>query len=601
MCGIAGFISPARRACPDGLVAGLVRSLRHRGPDGEGWLTCDQGRLRRGPGPWEGGACQVLFIHRRLSILDLSPAGAQPMSCAQDRLHLTFNGEIYNFIELQAELRALGHTFRTRTDTEVLLAGYQEWGTGVFDRLVGMFAIALLDLPGQKVVLARDGFGIKPLYYSELGQGLCFGSEIKALLEFPEVSREIDPQALCDCLRTSLTDQGEGTLYRAIRQVGAGTCLEISLADPGAPRRVTTFWRPAIGEPLDLTPAQAAEDLRARFLESVRFHIRSDVPVGTALSGGVDSSAIVMAMRMLEPDHEIHTFTYVPEDPGLTEEGWARLVGGAARVIPHFVRCPAVEVARDLDGLVRTQDFPFIGMSIHAQNRVFRLAAEHGIKVTLDGQGADELLGGYMPYTAARLASLVRQGDWRQAARFFREVGRLPGRSMLGLHLGQFLIPPAIQGPFRALAGEGTWMPWMNRTWFKDRGAAPVARYAYTRDPEVLKFELLQTLTETSLPMLLRYADRNSMAYSVESRVPFLTPSLADFIFRVPEAFLIDAGGTTKAVFREAMRGLVPDPVLERKDKIGLQAPGISLSRALDGWIQAKLAWARRSHSSGLP
>ena len=593
MCGITGFISPGGQEVPSTLVEGLLSCLQHRGPDASGWLAFQRGRVHRHPAPWPSGAVQALLAHRRLSIIDLSEAGGQPMAYHDGRLQVAFNGELYNFLELREELRNLGMTFKTQSDTEVLLAGYQVWGTEVFARLVGMFAIVLLDVEANKVLLARDGFGIKPLYLASWRDGVAFGSELKTILSFPGISREVDPQALCDFLRTSLTDHGEHTLFRNILQLKPGHWLEVDLARPMTTWSPREFWTPTLGEPLELSRSQIRDELRDRFLESVRLHLRSDVPVGSALSGGIDSSAIVMAMRKLEPNLDIHTFSFLAEEPHLDEGRWARTVADAASATVHAVRITPEEVLADMDQLVRIQELPFGSLSIYAQNRVFRLAAEHGIKVMLDGQGADEMLGGYPAYSAARLASMVRAGQWSRAARFLLRVSRLPGRGRLPLFLGQFLIPPRVQAPFRAAVGEREWMPWVNRGWFEARGASPVARYLFTRDQDVLRHQLRTTLAETSLPMLLRYEDRNSMAYSVESRVPFLTSPLADFILRIPEELLIDDQGTTKSIFREAMRGLVPDVILDRKDKIGFQTPGLPWARQMGPWIRAKLQEAQ--------
>ena len=589
MCGIAGFLSPGGQALALPFVEGLLEGIRHRGPDGSGWLACQREGIHQNPGPWPEGGVQVLLLHRRLSILDLTEAGSQPMAYAHGRLQVVFNGEIYNFLELRAELEGKGHVFRTRSDTEVLLAAYLAWGVAAFRRLVGMFAVALLDQEARKVVLVRDGFGIKPLYLAHWRDGLVFGSELRSLLAFPGLAREVDPQALCSFLRSNLTDSGSATLYRGISQLPPGHFLEVDLDRPMAPPEPRPFWMPTLGEPLHLTRNQAAEELRDRFVESVKLHLRSDVPVGSALSGGIDSSAIVMAMRRLEPGLDLHTFTYEAEDPSVDESRWATLVAREASAIPHRVRVGHEEVIADLDALIRVQEQPFGTFSIYAQNRVFRLAAEHGIKVMLDGQGADEMLGGYIPYSGARLASMLRRGEWSRALSFYRRASLLPGRGRLAQYLGQFLLPPSLQAPFRAAVGESEWKPWMKRSWFQDHGACPAPRYLYTRDPAVLHHQLLKTITETSLPMLLRFEDRNSMAYSVESRVPFLTSSLADFVLRLPEEYLIDDEGTTKSIFRQAMRGLVPDPILDRKDKIGFETPGLVWAQALDPWVRARI------------
>jgi asparagine synthase (glutamine-hydrolysing) len=572
MCGIAGFVG----APGDGLIAlrGWGDLLAHRGPDDLGLGVLAPAGFGSGRDPACIGAdAQAVLWHRRLSILDLSEAGWQPMSSADGRHHLILNGEIYNYLELRGELEALGVRFRSRSDTEVLLEAWRRWGIAVLPRLTGMFAFALLDVHERTLALARDPFGIKPLLYSHWPGGFAFASEAKALLTLPQVGRRVDPQRVYDYLRFGLTDHGDGTMFAAIRSCPPGHVLHVRVDDAhvSAPQRFIELaaagtWRGSF--------EQAADELRARFLDSVRLHLRSDVPVGAALSGGIDSSAIVAAMRALEPRLELHTFSYIASDPQLSEERWVDLAAQAAGARVHKTRADADELMRDLDALLACQDEPFGSTSIYAQHRVFRLARETGIKVMLDGQGADELLGGYHTFAAARLASLVRQGRGAEAFAYARRASAGPGRGPLLLWAGEFLLPPAVQAPFRRMVGQELVPAWLDGRWFTERGVrlAP-AKYTFGASHEVLREQLHRATTYSSLPMLLRYEDRNSMAHSIESRVPFLTHSLASFLLSLPEEFLIAPDGTSKAVFRRAMRGLVPDAILDRRDKIGFATP----------------------------
>ena len=590
MCGIAGYL--ARDGEPAGreIARAMVASLAHRGPDDHGVLAFQDGRVFRGrEWPAEGTLPQALLTHRRLSILDLAETGWQPMSTPDGRWHIVFNGEIYNYLELRAELAALGHRFRGGSDTEVLLAALAEWGTAVLPRLVGMFAFALLDARERTVTLARDFFGIKPLYYAPLAGALAFASEIKTLLEVPGVGRQANPRRVFEYLRFGLGDHGGETLLAGVRQVPAAHLMVVPLDRPEA-ARVERWWslRP---EPLPgLSFAGAAEQLRELFLDSVRLHLRSDVPVGAALSGGVDSAAIVMAMRHLEPGLEIHTFSYVADDPALSEERWVDVVAEAAGAVRHKVSPRPDDPAAELARLMEVQDEPFGSTSIYAQNRVFRLAAEAGIKVMLDGQGADEMLGGYPNFRGARVGSLLRQGKWLQAARFVRSAARLPGSSagQLASVGAGLLLPRPLQALAARAAGQGAVPSWLRTGWLREHGVAlELPTRPYGRD--VLHARLRQAMFETSLPMLLRYEDRNSMAYSVESRVPFLTPQLAGFLASLPEEYLVGPDGTTKRVFREAMRGIVPDVVLDRRDKIGFATPEKQWLTSLDGWVEGVL------------
>ncbi len=590
MCGIAGWMGPSAEGMGCREARAVLDILEHRGPDDWGWFTASGEGVRSGKHLPEDFSGPVQFLHRRLAILDLSEAARQPMSSQCGRFHICFNGEIFNFIELRAELEREGRTFHTLSDTEVLLEGYAQWGQDLFRRLIGMFAIALWDQAERRMILVRDPFGIKPLFWMPWRGGVAFASEIKALMALPGADRRVDPQSLCDFLRFSTTDHRPDTLFSSVKSLRPAQMMTWDARNPGAGLKdLGRFWAFSLDREIDISFDEAAERLRDLFLESVRMHLRSDVPVGAALSGGIDSSAIVMAMRQLEPNLELHTFTFQSDDPSVDETAWAEMVSSAARAHTHRVRPGVRELSEDLPALIASQDEPFGSMSIHAQYCVFRLAKEHGITVMLDGQGADEMLGGYPIFSAARVASLVRSGQWGKAAALLYRASRLPGRSRLPLMTGPFLLPEAIQAPFRKLVGEEIWPGWVNREWFSSRGILPRARYAPGQGTRFLKDQLGRALGESSLPMLLRYEDKNSMAHSIESRVPFLTTRLVDFVFSLPESHIVSDDGTTKAVFRKAMRGLVPGPILDRRDKIGFQAPALPWLKALQPLIEAKL------------
>jgi asparagine synthase (glutamine-hydrolysing) len=589
MCGIAGILS----ASPRHLGAqgqDLLHALRHRGPDDAGWLTWAPSGVRLGQGRPDDVPSHVFLVHRRLSILDLSEAGWQPMGSPDGSHHVVFNGEIYNYVELRRELEHLGHHFHSGSDTEVLLRLFALCGPGALSRLVGMFAFAVLDTARRTLLLARDFFGIKPLYYTFLTEGLAFASEIKALLRLPGVQRQIHPTRLYEYLRLGRTDHGADTMFVGIHQLPAAHYLEISLDDIG-PSEPVAYWQLDEQDTLDLSREEAAEKLRDLFLDNVRLHLRSDVPVGAALSGGIDSSAIVTGMRLLEPEVDLHTFSYIAEDPRVNEERWVDTAGKAAGATLHKVRATPLELAADLDELIRAQDEPFGSTSIYAQYRVFRQAREAGIKVMLDGQGADEMFAGYRMFQSGRLASLIRHGRWLRAASFLGRAAQQPGSGglrRLVLQTGG-LLAPALKPVALGLVGKDLMPTWLNRRWFEERGVvSPLS--ASLRGRNVLSGQLQQSLTTTSLPMLLRFEDRNSMAHSIESRVPFLTPALAEFVFRLPEEYLLDDDGLSKSILRQALRGIVPDAILDRRDKIGFETPERAWLLALRPWTEDTLS-----------
>jgi asparagine synthase (glutamine-hydrolysing) len=585
MCGIAGLVVNPPRMINREIVERFHLHLAHRGPDDRGFLLFGKNGVKLGHSMTESAEGEVVLLHNRLSILDLSKAGWQPMSSAGDRYHIVFNGEIYNYLELRAELETLGHIFFSNSDTEVLLTAYSHWGVGCLNRFVGMFAFAILDTQERKLFLARDFFGIKPLYYTLWQGGFAFASEINPLLELPGVSRRVNPQRLYDYLRFGLTDHGGETLFADIYQLSSAHYFEVNL---DTPKRVepVRYWQVDLSKRVELSFEEAANQLRELFLQSVSFHLRSDVPIGTALSGGIDSSAIVMAMRYLQPNLELHTFSYIASEPALSEERYIDIVGKSAGAVMHKVQPEPKELVADFEELIRAQGEPFGSTSIYAQHRVFRLAREAGIKVMLDGQGADEILGGYLCYKGARLASLLRQHRWAEAYQFMQAASATPGMGsrLLGQWAINYMLSPTMQVLGRRLAGKDLTPSWLNISWFKQRQANPQL-FDYTNSQTLLRESLVHSLTE-SLPHLLRYEDRNSMAFSIESRVPFLTPDLVSFMFALPEEYIVAPDGTSKAVFRRAMRGIVSDKILARNDKIGFASSESGLLTELQPWVE---------------
>jgi asparagine synthase (glutamine-hydrolysing) len=595
MCGLFGIVDAPPGLLDARRVDRLFSLLDHRGPDDRGWLTLDGDEIRTGSRPRDL-AGDVALLHTRLSILDLSPAGHQPMSTPDGHFHLSFNGEIYNYIELRSELESLGHRFDSGTDTEVLLKAWDEWGASALERFVGMFAFSLVDAERRVLALARDQFGIKPLYYAPLGGRFAFASEIPPLLELPGVDRRAAPQRVYDYLRFGRLDHGSETMFAGIRQVEPGHYLELPLDEPD--RIVDRQYWSLEPQPVDgLSLDEAADRLRELFLESVRLHLRSDVAVGAAFSGGVDSSANVTAMRRLSPDVELQTFSYVADDPTVNEERWVRLVAREAGIVAYTVEASPQELLADLDRLIEIQAEPFGGTSIYAQYRVFRLARETGIKVMLDGQGADELFAGYRTYLPYRIGGLLASGRLLAAVRLLGALSSLPGASpggMLARAVGHSL-PDAAQGHARRLTRHRLAPEWLDPDWLHAHGIR-VGDPGRTPGASLRDYRL--DTVRTGLRELLRYEDRNSMAHSIESRVPFLTPALAEFAAGMPDDYLIAADGTGKLVLRRGLRGLVPDPILDRRDKIGFATPEAAWLRTLAPWVKEVLAKAS-PHGTG--
>ncbi len=605
MCGIFGLWNLREQPIEVRALMNSVSSIRHRGPDDEGYLLA---HLSRGyavscAGPdsaprstlpsieSQPGHYDFALGFRRLSILDLSPTGHQPMSSPDQRYWIVFNGEIYNYLELRQELINLGYSFSSTSDTEVLLAGYAQWGADVLPRLVGMFAFAVFDKQKRVLFLARDFFGIKPLYYTYNGLRFAFASETKALVALGDVSRKVNPSALYVYLRYGITDNGDETLWEEIKHLPSAHYLEIALDSPAPVLQPHRYWDIDMDTRSTISAPEAAKQLRHLFLENIRLHLRSDVPVGAALSGGIDSSAIVMAMRQHQPQQEIHTFSYIADDDRLNEEAWVDMVIKSAQTTPHKTHVAPENLVDDLDKFIYFLDEPFSSTSMYAQFRVFRLTQQAGIKVMLDGQGADEALGGYNYFYSLRLVSMLRRWRWAEIFAFIQNNWKRSyfGGPRLIYRAGAWLLPEKFHGIARKVIGEDLVPDWFNRSWFERRGVSPPPVYQWDLGKEPFRKMLYQSVMQTSLPMLLRYEDRNSMAHSVESRVPFLTPALINFIFSLPEEQIVDIKGNSKSVFREAMRGLVPAPILERRDKVGFSTPEKRWLKDLQPWVEKAL------------
>ena len=590
MCGIAGLVSGESS---DVLVAETGRrlaALAHRGPDDAGMLvfaprettayTLDQEGRRAPldtPHPFPGAANVVLGC-RRLAIIDLSTSGHQPMVSLDSRHAVVLNGEIYNYLELRRELEARGRRFRSRSDTEVLLTAFQEWGLDSLPRLVGMFAFAILDLTAGRLVLGRDPFGIKPLYYVARSGTVAFASEIPPLLSALSGDVRAHPQGVHDYLDAGVTDHSADTMYEGVHALPAAHYAVVDLTRP-AELEPVPYWRPDLDRTLEVSFDEAAVQLRDLFLESVALHLRSDVQVGVLLSGGVDSSSVTLAMRAVGgPQLDIHTFSYIGDHGARSEEPWIDIANRAAGAVPHKLQLHPAEWAGELGSLLGAHGEPFRTPAVYAQYRLCRLARDAGVKVLLSGQGSDELLAGYRYFWPARLASLLRQGAPGAAVAMLWRLSRArqPGDpAMRGTVFRSLAMALPTSWTRTALRASGrAYRPWINRRWGRRHGLAPrTPWWSGPRGRHVLREALWLALTARSIPAQLRYQDRNSMAHSLEERVPFLTPRLAEFLLALPEEYLLGADGSSKAVFRAAMRGTVPDAILDRSDKIGFEVP----------------------------
>lgn len=577
MCGIFGLVLSGREAMNTSCIAEINAMLRHRGPDGFGLVSTVDGS--------DGKALQIryndfseigdspLLLHRRLAIIDLRDIATQPFVDVDAGLSVLVNGEIYNFKTLREELISLGHQFSTCTDSEVIFCGYREWGERVVDRLEGMFAFAIMDLQAGVILLGRDRFGIKPLFISHTRQGLVFSSELSPVRRMRHELGEselMNAQAYYDFLRHGLTEFDDEGLFKGIASLRPGHMARYNLCEHTL--KISCYARGSEQE-LDISYDEAVECTRELFISAVERHLVADVPVATTLSGGIDSSAILGVMVNVLKVRP-RAFTFVSPDRAQSEESWAeRAIEGLDVDLQKITAEPP-----DFDRLIAVidrQGEPFDGASILAQNTVHEAVAAEGFKVVLDGQGADELLAGYMPHVGWHLGDQIRSGRIGTAFTTGRNFWRNDApMSLIGLGLIDRSTPPVVSQWLRSLRGIDAFPSHLDRGWFADRGVRTLSsRRAELLDQGSLRGRLNYALYHESIPHLLRYADRNAMMHSIENRVPFLDYPFVDFVSRLPGEYCVSRGGWTKAVFRDAMRGLVQEDILGRRDKVGFTAP----------------------------
>ena len=594
MCGITGLVSLQGAPIDPAVLQRMTDRLAHRGPDGEGFLLGWEGvagfvhHLVPHTGQWDGRVpVRVALGHRRLAILDLSDRGLQPMPTGDGKCWIVFNGEIYNHRELRTELEGRGYTFRTRTDTEVLLQAYREWGEDCLARLQGMYAFAIWDGDRRCLFAARDRLGIKPFYYATPGGTFAFASEMKSLLVCPGFDAATDDDAVVGFLIHANCDYGERTLLRSVKALPAGYCLTVH-AKTGR-IDVRQYWQLTPEHANGLRDSVRLDGLRTLLASTMQSHLMSDVRAGSCLSGGIDSSTVVSLIGKLwreQPDQatalgdRFLTFTSCWKYPELDERTYADAVARSAGAESHLVFPSAEDFWETFPLMAWHQDMPFASISYYAQWSVMRAARDAGVKVLLDGQGGDEVFGGYAKFRYASLASLLRSG---RLVRFALEAGAMMGQGdlnyVLDLRRGYRYLPTRL----RRLLGVDSLLEGVLRTdWDRALGGESTpatrwwrnARAGASGDTGISVMQRIQVddITMDTLPLLLRMEDRSSMAFSLEARVPLLDHELVDYGISLPDHLKVH-NGWSKFAIREVMRGVLPDAVRERTSKLGFAAP----------------------------
>jgi len=593
MCGIVGIVGVDRPV--DVTVLQRMNDLQaHRGPDGEGFLLgwvqagqyCDA--LVPHTTQWKARRPVTVGLgHRRLAILDLSERGLQPMTVGDSRCWIVFNGEIYNHLELRAQLEALGYGFTTRTDTEVLLQAYRHWGEECLAHLDGMFAFAIWDAPRGRLFCARDRLGIKPFYYATPQGAFIFASEMKSLLLFPGLDTTPDDAAVVGFLVHANCDYGERTLLRSVKALPPGHALTLDVATGHVATQA--YWRLIPCAQDGTGDATRIDGLRALLARTIRTHLISDVRVGSCLSGGLDSSTVVSLMGQLwreQPDaaralgDSFHTFTACYEQREVDERDYALAVAQAVGATSHLVFPSGEGFLESFERMAWHQDMPFGEPTYYAQWRVMQAAKEAGVKVLVDGQGGDEVFGGYAKFRYAYLVSLFKSGRLVRLATELGAMLRQSDRYVLDIRQGYRYLPwqlrrllgvdsllrQALRGDWeRAVRAESTpatrWWRYASRN---GRGASPAT---------IMQQMQVDDITMDTLPMLLRMEDRSSMAFSLEARVPLLDHHVVEYGVSLPDHLKI-RNGWSKVAIRRAMEGALPEVVRMRKTKLGFAVPG---------------------------
>ncbi len=560
MCGICGFTW-----ADASLAEKCTQVIKHRGPDQSGIFSA------------EG----ITLGHRRLSIIDLSEQGRQPMTNEDGTLQLVFNGEIYNFLELRDLLEKKGHRFLSRSDSEVILHGYEEWGDDVLQQLRGMFAFALWDLRQQRLLAGRDRLGIKPFYYYHQGGRLAFASEIKGLLTLPDIPRRVNPQALYDYLGYEFVPSPQ-TMFEGISKLPPGHFLTLS----GRGLEVKPYWDIRFSEDWR-SPEEAVEALRALLRDTVRQHLISDVPLGVFLSGGLDSSTLVALMRDLGVD-PLRTFSIGYPDPSFSELPFAQMVAERFETDHQVLMIPEVTI-QDLEDAVWHLDEPMTDLSALPLYLVCREAKKH-VTVCLSGEGGDEIFVGYDRFKASKFDQYYRRvPEWLREKVLYPGVKRLPDQPQKKGAIN--ILKRFMEGSHLPLeGGHLRWQYFISPDWenglFQDAFKARISADPFRpvkaclercASDDRLNREIYLDLKMVMPDSVLMKVDKMSMAHALEIRVPFLDHRVVEFTATLPGSWKLK-GFETKAIFRKALEGWLPDRVVHR-GKQGYSLPIKNLLR----------------------
>jgi asparagine synthase (glutamine-hydrolysing) len=579
MCGIAGIYS--RNGFLPPMAVKMSEKLSHRGPDDEGFLFVDFDNkcefLKGGSTIKElsglslaenyGKKARLGLIHRRLSIIDLKPTGHQPMSYVSGDVHIVFNGEIYNYIEIKEELIKQGYHFVTESDTEVIIASYLHWGEKCVDHFIGMWSFVILDHKNRLLFCSRDRFGIKPFYYFKEDGIFIFASEVKAILVYEGITPKLDKSNAIEFLINGNQYFRGKTFFDNICQLPPGHNLVYDLDNNQV--IIKEFYSiPSREELSKIGICDAIYEFDRLVDDAIRLHLRADVPIGSSLSGGLDSANIVARLVKKNLPYKVNTFTASFPGHSIDESHYVRKLKEKYDIIDHYTFPDPIKLWQEADKFLWHQEMPLQSTSPFAQWEVMNMAKECSIKVLLDGQGMDEILGGYSEFVGAYLLGLFTGGRLLKAFKSIKDLKSNYKTSSISNELGRSIFQYLPQ--------------FLKTNIYSSRRLAPsMINTKYRNLSREVKFErrISNSIRETSimsinnnLPVLLRYEDRNSMAFSIESRVPYLDHRLVEFCVNIPDDYKVRSGWT-KYILRKTSQPFLSDEITWRKTKLGFVTP----------------------------
>lgn len=591
MCGINGIFS--RKVGTDFLSVGprMNMLIKHRGPDDEGGTLFDASRAYPLASPRSVKKLEGInylefteppaesigwFGHQRLSIIDLSALGHEPMADETGNYWITYNGEVYNYLELKKELQKLGVEFKSNTDSEVVLKAYIQWGEDCLHKFNGMWAFAIYNVKDQKLFASRDRFGVKPFYYFKSDTNFAFSSEQKALVMSSIIPREINKKAAFDYLAFASLENDPSGLFKGVIELEPGKVLRLDYKN----------WLVEVEQYYDLKFSTKKEALNSRketeyieeikhlFKSSVDFRLRSDVPVGACLSGGIDSSAIVTQMAELG-QKDIFTFTASSKDSKFDETKYAGVVNKKVGATSNLIYPQSDDLVKDLEELVYAQDIPLFSTSTYAQFRVMKQVKESGVKVVLDGQGGDELFGGYLPYHINHWMDDLRSGNIGRLVRELKSFNSLSSGIQFFTkqylkHYGVKTMPSFV---FKKIIQKvQSEHQYISRELLNEYGKGAYKK-SKEKPPKSLNGILKHEFYNSRLKQYLKCEDRCSMWHSIEARTPFSDDlNLVEYVFNIPGAYKIQKG-VKKYLLKEATKHILPKEIYHRKDKMGYVTP----------------------------